>query len=100
MAPPWNGETMTRGMEFGNTRIPGSAKQYFKKTKMYGTPTFGWLDASGKLTTHYLAFMAETPEGMTGVRDVELEGSEIVVKAKGVSETLRIAYDPSLFPQP
>lgn len=100
MTPPWNGETMTRGMEFGNTRIPGSAKEYFKKPEMYGTPTFGWLDARGKLTKRYLVFMAEIPDGMTGVRDVELEGSEIVVKAKGVTETLRIAYDPSLFPRP
>ena len=99
-APPWSGETMTRGMEFGNTRIPGSAKQYFKKPEMYGTPTFGWLDANGKLTARYLAFMAEIPKGMTGVQDVELQGPEIVVKPKGVSEELRIAYDPSLFPRP
>ena len=97
--PPWNGETITRGMEFGNTRIPGSAKEYFKKPDMDGTPTFGWLDAKGKLTTRYLLFLAEIPAGMTGVRDVQLEGSEIVVTAKGVPATLRIAYDPSLFPR-
>jgi hypothetical protein len=100
MTPPWNGETITRGMEFGNTRIPGSAKAYFKKPEMYGTPTFEWLDARDKLTKRYLAFMAEIPDGMTGVRDVELEGSEIVVKAKGVSATIRITYDPSRFPRP
>ncbi len=47
--PPWNGETMTRGMEFGNTRIPGSAKKYSTKPEMYGTPTFGWLDARAEI---------------------------------------------------
>jgi hypothetical protein len=97
---PWNGETMTRGMEFGNTRIPGSAKEYFKKPEMHGTPTFGWLDAKAKMTKRYLVFMTEIPQGMSGVRDVRLEGSEIVVVAEGVKETPRIAYDPSLFPRP
>lgn len=98
--PPWNGKTMTRGMEFGNTRIGGSARAYFKKPEMHDTPTFGWLDAKGQLTKRYLAFMAETPEGMTGVRDVRLDGREIVVEAKGVPQTLRIAYDPDRFPRP
>ena len=97
--PPWNGETRTRGMEFGNTRIPGSAKEYFKKPEMYGTPTFGWLEANGKLTRRYLVFLTEIPQGITGVRDVRLEGSEIVVVAEGTMETPRIAYDPSLFPR-
>ena len=98
--PPWNGETLTRGMEFGNTRIPGSAKQYFKKPEMYGTPTFGWLEAKGKLTRRYLVILTEIPEGMSGVRDVRLEGSEIVVQAEGGVKDLRIAYDPGLFPEP
>ena len=100
MTPPWNGETVTRGMEFGNTRVPGSAKEYFKKPEMYGTPTFGWLDAKGKLTKRFLVFLTKIPEGMTGVRNVQLEGSEIVVKAKGVPEVLRITYEPSLFARP
>ncbi|MBI84438.1 MAG: hypothetical protein CMJ81_14685 [Planctomycetaceae bacterium] len=98
--PPWNGETVTRGMEFGNTRIPGSAKEYFKKPEMYGTPTFGWLEAKGQLKARFLVFLTEVPEGMTGVRDIRLEGSEIVVEPKGVQEALRIAHDPDLFLRP
>ena len=98
--PPWNGKAMTRGMEFGNTRIPGTAKQYFQKTEMYDTPTFGWLDAKGKLTARYLAFMVKIPAGMTGVQDIELSESKIVIKPRGVSETLRIDYETRLFPRP
>ena len=98
--PPWNGETMTRGMEFGNTRIPGSAKEYFKKPEMYGEPTFGWLDGSAKVTKRYMAFMSEIPQGTSGVLDVRLENGEIVVDTEGVKHTLRIAYSPDLFPRP
>jgi hypothetical protein len=98
--PPWNGETMTRAMEFGNTRIPGSAKEYFKKPEMYDTPTFGWLEAKGKLTRRYLVLMTEIPQSMVGVRDLRLEGLEIVVVPEGTMETPRIAYNPNLFPQP
>ena len=98
--PPWNGEAITRGMEFGNTRIPGSAKEYFKKPEMYGTRTFGWLDAKSEMTKRYLVFLTEIPEGMTGVRDIHLKGSEILVEVDGMKHTLRIPYDPTLFPKP
>ncbi len=99
-APPWNGETITRGMEFGNTRIPGSARQYFKRPELYATPTFGWLDARAQVTKRYALFLVEIPAGMTGVRDVQLEGAVIVVDAQGVSERLRIPFDPHRFPRP
>ena len=100
--PPWNGETETRGMEFGNTRIPGSAKEYFKKPEMYGEPTFGWLDGHAKVTKRYLSFIAEVPKGMgaLGVRDVRLDGKDIVVDFEGAKESLRIAYSSELFPEP
>lgn len=97
---PWNGETVTRGMEFGNTRIPGTAKEYFKKPEIYDTPTFGWLDAQSRLTKRYMVFLTEIPASATGVNDVTLNGNEIIVEVAGIQHAIRIAYDPAFFPRP
>ena len=95
--PPWSGKEMTRGMEFGNTRIPGTMQAYFKRPRIHDTPTFGWLTAKEKRTVRYLAVMSSIPEGFTGVRNIRLEGSEIVVEGIGVKTPLRINYRPELF---
>ena len=95
--PPWNGKAMTRGMEFGNTRIPGTATEYFKHPEMYGTRTFGWFDGKEKITARYLAFMASVPDGFTGVKDIAIEGREIVIQGVGVKAPVRVPFTPDLF---
>lgn len=94
---PWNGQEMTRGMEFGNTRIPGTLQAYFKRPRIHDTETFGWLVAKEERTVRYLTVMTSVPEGFTGVRDIRLEGSEIVVEGIGLDTPLRIGYQPQLF---
>ena len=96
--PPWNGKAMTRGMEFGNTRIPGTAQAYFAKPEMYGTRTFGWLDAKGELTARYLVVMATVPEGFDAVSDVRLDGSEIEIAGVGDLAPIRVPFNPEWFP--
>ena len=96
--PPWNGKAMTRGMEFGNTRIPGTARAYFEKPEMYGTRTFGWLDAQAELTARYLVVMASVPEGFAGVSDIRLVGSDIEISGVGDFAPIRIPFESSWFP--
>ncbi|HYM09084.1 MAG TPA: hypothetical protein VEU62_00050 [Bryobacterales bacterium] len=96
--PPWNGETRTRGMEFGNTRVSGTARAYFKMPSFWDTPAFGWLDAQGKHTARYMAVVAPVPEGFEGVRDIMIAGNEIVIVGRPrENQTIRIPFDPSLF---
>ena len=95
--PPWNGKEMTRGMEFGNTRIPGTMQAYHERPRIYDTSTFGWLMAKEKRTVRYMAVISSVPEGFAGVRDIRLEDSEIVVEAMGLKKPLRIHYRPELF---
>ena len=95
--PPWNGKAMTRGMEFGNTRIPGTAQAYFAKPETYGTRTFGWLDAKGELTARYLVVMATVPEGFDAVSDVRLDGSEIEIAGVGDLAPIRVPFNPEWF---
>jgi hypothetical protein len=96
--PPWNGEAMTRGMEFGNTRIPGTAKAYFANPEMYGTRTFGWLDSKAEITARYMVVMASVPEGFEAVRDIRLIGSEIEITGLEGFEPIRVPFTPDWFP--
>ena len=93
---PWKGETQTRGMEFGNTRAGSTARSYFRMPELWNTPTFGWLDAKGKLTVRYLAVMVPIPAGFEGVRGIRTEGREILIEGSR-GETIRVPFDPSLF---
>ncbi len=97
---PWNGKEMTRGMEFGNTRIPGTLRAYFERSHIHDTPAFGWLDALEKRTVRYMAIMTSVPKGFVGVRDIRLEGSTVLIEGMGVKTPIRVAYRPELFTTP
>ena len=94
---PWNQQEMTRGMEFGNTRIPGTFRAYFERPRVFDTPTFDWLDAYQKRTARYMAFLSSVPEGWVGVQGIRLEDAQIVVQGRGQSELLVIPFEPDLF---
>jgi hypothetical protein len=56
--PPWNGETLTRGMEFGVSPVPESRREMVDRGQMFGVPTFRWLPARGRLQAEYWAVTA------------------------------------------
>jgi len=56
--PPWNGRTLTRGMEFGVSPMPESRRQMVDRGKLFGVPAFRWLPAKAKLEVEYCAVTA------------------------------------------
>jgi len=50
---PWNGETLTRGMEFGVSPFPESRREMVERRQMFGVPTYRWLPARGRVTVEY-----------------------------------------------
>jgi len=56
--PPWNGNTLTRGMEFGVSPFPEARRQMIERGSLFGVPGYRWIDARGKLQTEYWAFIA------------------------------------------
>ncbi len=52
---PWNGKTITRGMEFGVSPMPESRRQMIERGSMFGVPSFRWLPAKSKVTVAYSA---------------------------------------------
>ena len=64
---PWNGKTITRGMEFGVSPYPESRRQMIERGSLFGVPGYRWLPANGKLEAEYWASVRtedSVPESM------------------------------------
>ena len=59
---PWNGKTLTRGMEFGASPFPESRRESVDRGRLFGTPTYRWLPAATKLKAEYCVVLKRTPE--------------------------------------
>jgi hypothetical protein len=55
VAPPWNGRTLTRGLEFGVSPFPETRRQMVDRGSLFGVPTYRWLPAKGRLEAEYWA---------------------------------------------
>jgi len=54
-AAPWSGQALTRGMEFGVSPFPESRRQMVDRGSLFGTRTYRWLPANGRLNVEYWA---------------------------------------------
>jgi hypothetical protein len=57
---PWNGNSLTRGMEFGVSPYAEPRRQAVDRGTMFGVPTYRWLPARATLNVEYWAVMHET----------------------------------------
>ena len=53
---PWNGRSLTRGMEFGASPQAETRRAMIDRGSVFGVPGFKWLPARGRLTARYSAF--------------------------------------------
>lgn len=56
-AAPWNGRTLTRGMEFGASPFPESRREMIERGRMFETPAFRWIPARRRVEVEYYAFL-------------------------------------------
>jgi hypothetical protein len=52
---PWNGRTMTRGMEFGISPFPETRRQMIERGTLFDTPCYRWIAAKDRLVARYYA---------------------------------------------
>ncbi len=57
MIPPWNGNTITRGVEFGVSPFAEGRRAMVDRGSLFGVPTYRWLPARATLTVEYCAFV-------------------------------------------
>ncbi len=54
--PPWNGETIAWGVEFGVSPFAEGRRATIERGSLLGTPAYRWLPARGSASVEYLAF--------------------------------------------
>lgn len=54
--PPWNGNAITRGVEFGVSPFAEGRRAMVERGSLLGVPTYRWLGARESATVHYRAF--------------------------------------------
>lgn len=57
-APPWNGVTLTRGMEFGVSPFPESRRAMIERGGLFGVKGYRWIPARTRVTVEYEAWLA------------------------------------------
>ncbi len=60
--PPWNGQTITRGVEFGASPFAEGRRATIERGSLFGVPTFRWLAANETATADYVAFAFQSGE--------------------------------------
>ena len=58
--PPWNGKTLTRGMEFGVSPMPESRREMVDRGRLFDVPAFRWLPARARIEVEYYALVQRT----------------------------------------
>jgi hypothetical protein len=69
--PPWNGITVTRGVEFGASPFAEGRRNMIDRGRLFDTPTYRWLPANSTATVEYaaLARRIDSYRGFPGVSD-------------------------------
>ncbi len=57
---PWNGEAVTRGMEFGVSPFPESRRQMIDRGSLFNVPTYRWIPAKSRVEVEYWIVSRET----------------------------------------
>jgi hypothetical protein len=56
-SPPWNGQTVTRGMEFGVSPMPETRRAMIERNSLFGVPAYRWIPARKTVRVEYSAFV-------------------------------------------
>ena len=56
-AAPWNGRTLTRGLEFGVSPMPETRRQMIERGRLFDTPAFRWIPARQRVEVDYCAVL-------------------------------------------
>jgi hypothetical protein len=62
--PPWNGETITRGLEFGVSPMPESRRKMIDRGSLFGVPGFRWIPARSTVSVRYQASLTSMQKGL------------------------------------
>lgn len=68
--PPWNGRTLSRGMEFANSPFPLGLRKSVDLGTFQGQRAYAWLPARGKIVHNYSILALRVNQNCGGVADI------------------------------
>jgi hypothetical protein len=60
--PPWNGNAITRGVEFGASPFAEGRRAMVDRGSLFDTPVYRWLPARASVSVEYVAFVRRVEE--------------------------------------
>src|ERR1700680_1910558 len=84
---------LARGLEFGTTGLHQPFKVLTTKPRIFGRPTFTYLDAGENSTRSYAGFLVKVPRDFRGAESVAYSGSQLVIHERGGGRELKILAD-------
>ena len=87
---------LVKGMEFSTQPYDINKSTVVDAGPMFGTPTYRWLRAKGKLETHFLFYYAPLPAGFKKIDDVRLENKQIIIEDRTNHKILTLAASRGL----
>src|SRR6266478_5368724 len=78
-----NGKPLARGLEFGTTGLHQPFPVLIGKPRIFGRPTFTYLDTGDSATRTYAAFLMKVPQNFAGVDRLLYRAGRIVVQEPG-----------------
>jgi hypothetical protein len=58
--PPWGGQTVARGFEFGVSPMPETRRQMIDRGRLFGVPSYRWLPAKRSVAVQYQARITQS----------------------------------------
>ena len=71
---PWNGRSVTRGMEFGVSPMPEPRRNMIDRGSLLGVPGYRWIPARSRVAVEYCAFIRVADRPAT---EVHWSGGEV-----------------------
>lgn len=72
---PWNGRTLTRGLEFGVSPMPETRRRMIERGSLFGVPAFRWIPARTSVSVRYFAAIGpagDLPEALRALAAAEI----------------------------
>ena len=76
------GRPLARGLEFGTTGLHQPFKILTAKPRIFGKPTFAYLDSGESVTRRYTAFLTRIPKDFAGVGSVTNRDGRIIIQER------------------
>ncbi len=73
------GGAIARGIEFGSSPFDEGLRKSVERVSLFDTPSYRWIGGRERLKTEFTVFLKEIPQGFSGVKDVHLDGNNVVL---------------------